>query len=139
MPLWNKRSKWAFAVAGTTSVYFATAIWLDRSYVSPVPKGKIVIRVKPPFEQYGHASIFRGLGEMDALADDEHVENDTRSPVLLYEGFVQLGPAHGNFRDIMDLGSGRYSHWRKDGFIFSTSDNSDPTTNGRKYWAVLPD
>jgi hypothetical protein len=31
---------------------------------------------------------------------------------------------------------GRYSHWC-DGLIFSTSDNSDPNTNKRRYGIVF--
>jgi len=55
--------------------------------------------------------------------------------------------ACGDHRDIQEIGRGRYSHWNDNpesgwrtirGMLFSASDNSDPRTNGRHYWAVLP-
>jgi hypothetical protein len=51
----------------------------------------------------------------------EIVENDRR-----------LGPAHALHAEIAALGSGRYSHWQ--GYlVFSSSDNTDPRSNGRIY------
>ena len=50
----------------------------------------------------------------------------------LREGSNRLGPAHSLHQEIRDLGGGRFSHWG-DGLIFSTSDNTDPRTNNRKY------
>jgi hypothetical protein len=70
-------------------------------------------------------------------ADDPAV-NNARSPVLIYEEGRQLGPAHSNFADISKLGHGRFSYWTDQGFLFSTSDGSDPNRNGRRYWAVAP-
>jgi hypothetical protein len=64
-------------------------------------------------------------------------EAPAKSPVRLYEDGKPLGPAHSVHDDISKYGHGRFSHWGKI-FIFSTSDNSDPNTNGREYWAVLP-
>lgn len=49
-----------------------------------------------------------------------------------------LGPAHGNFADIGKLSHGRVSCWTGQGFGFSTGDGSDPNSNGRRYWAVVP-
>ena len=46
----------------------------------------------------------------------------------------KLGPSHSMRVDIAATGAGRYSHWGKPDLIFfSTSDNTDPRTNGRKY------
>jgi hypothetical protein len=73
---------------------------------------------------------------LNMLADS--TSDNKRSPVLLYENDHLLGPAHSLHADIGKLGRGRYSHWTDWGFIFSTSDNSDPNTNGRAYWAVVP-
>jgi hypothetical protein len=57
-----------------------------------------------------------------------------------------LGPAHAMHQAIRDTGGGAYSHWsgNADGtqpmLFFSTSDNTDPRTNGRKYeWAIVYD
>lgn len=131
---------WACAVAAT-AVYFATAVWLDRSYVSRTPKGNAVVQLLPPFESYNHALIGRRdrTQRFDHLGDDEKIAGDARSPIVVYENTTPLGPAHSNFADIDHLGAGRFAHWPSQGIVFSTSDNSDPTTNGRRYWAVQPD
>jgi hypothetical protein len=55
-----------------------------------------------------------------------------QSNMSLYEDGHQLGPAHSGQSDIRDLGRGRFSHLGAL-VIFSTSDNSDPNTNGRRY------
>lgn len=54
------------------------------------------------------------------------------SPLILFEDEAPIGPAHSLHDDIRRQGGGRFSHW--DGNLwFSTSDNSDPRSNGRKY------
>jgi magnesium-protoporphyrin IX monomethyl ester (oxidative) cyclase len=55
-----------------------------------------------------------------------------RSPTRLYENGQPLGPAHAQHNHIRTLGGGLYSHWEENIF-FSTSDNSDPASNGRTY------
>jgi hypothetical protein len=70
------------------------------------------------------------------IADTE--ASPQRSPLIIYEDGKPLGPAHSLHADISKYGNGRFSHWKNTGFIFSTSDNSDPNLNGREYWAVLP-
>jgi hypothetical protein len=66
---------------------------------------------------------------------------DSSSPIMLYEDDKPLGPAHATPRsEIGTLGHGRFSHWKGNFsvFVFSSSDNTDPRTNGRTYWAVKP-
>jgi pectate lyase len=63
-------------------------------------------------------------------------EAPTASTLKVYENGVALGPAHSVHTDIRDLGKGRFSHWGT-GLYFSTSDNSSPLTNGRKYTYTL--
>ncbi len=64
---------------------------------------------------------------------------DQKSPVLLYENDKPLGPPHSSHYDIESVGLGRYAHSKTiGGFVFSTSDNSDPNTNGRAYWVAMP-
>lgn len=54
------------------------------------------------------------------------------SPLRIFENGVELGPAHSYHADIRANGAGRFSYWN--GLLyFSTSDNSDPRTNGRIY------
>src|SRR5205085_2428330 len=54
------------------------------------------------------------------------------SPFVLYENDQELGPAHALHDAIRQSGGGAYSHWG-DLLYFSTSDASDPRTNGRTY------
>lgn len=54
------------------------------------------------------------------------------SNLIVFEDGEQIGPAQSLHADIAALGEGRYSHWDVD-LRFSTSDNTDPRTNGRQY------
>jgi len=56
-----------------------------------------------------------------------------RSSLSLYEGPHALGAPHTTHSDIRSLGMGRYSHWGN-ALFFSSSDKTDPRTNGRKYY-----
>ncbi|SDD76128.1 hypothetical protein SAMN05216464_102494 [Mucilaginibacter pineti] len=60
----------------------------------------------------------------------------TISKLKLFENGVELGPAHSNHHDIRSFGLGQFSHWGNT-LYFSTSDNSDPLKNGRKYTYTL--
>jgi hypothetical protein len=57
------------------------------------------------------------------------------SNLQLMEDNRPLGPDHSLHDEIRRQGKGRYSHWRQD-LRFSTSDNTDPRTNGRQYDAI---
>ena len=133
----TRRTIWVLAAAGFAA-YFAAAGWLRYGFVDPRPKGTLVMRLKPPFERHRNAAVSRAnILPLALHADDEHIKYDARSPLIVYEGTVPLGPAHNSFDDIDEIGMGRFTHWP--GLIaFSASDNSDPNTNGRRYWAVLP-
>ncbi len=61
-----------------------------------------------------------------------------RSTLILLEDDKPLGPAHSAHADIRREGKGRWSHWGARTIWFSTSDNSDPRTNGRQYKVVYP-
>lgn len=65
-----------------------------------------------------------GLGRSDA--------SDGPSTLELLEDGRPLGPAHTGHADVRRLGGGRFSHWYE-AVLFSTSDDSDPRTNGRRY------
>jgi hypothetical protein len=86
----------------------------------------------PPLE--GHAykaplpTLVR-LGDTDA--------NLFHSPALLCEGDTILGPPHTFHAKIVEAGLGRFSHYG-DGVVFSSSDNTDPNSNGRQYTIVVP-
>jgi hypothetical protein len=113
---------WFFSALVLFAVYFPIAIYLKYSYVQAEPA---------KFRRLtGHSFLFK-LPELDSSADSS--DNSTRSTLVLREDGKLLGPAHTAHSEIRDTGLGRFSHWKGLGLIFSTSDNSDPNTNGRNY------
>jgi hypothetical protein len=62
----------------------------------------------------------------------DSMESPEASNLRLYENGREIGPGHAPHADIEQLGYGRWSHW-KGNLYFSTSDNSNPLTNGRRY------
>ncbi len=74
----------------------------------------------------------------------------TVSPLVVLEDGRPLAQPHALHAEIRELGQGRYSHWTyragadRNGaayreVLFSTSDNSDPNSNGRHYTAQAGD
>jgi pectate lyase len=63
-------------------------------------------------------------------------DNHETSKLRLFENGVELHPPHTQHQDIRDYGKGRFSHWGTT-LYFSTSDNTDPVANGRKYTYTL--
>ena len=128
-------------------LYLLTAYWLKATYVEDVnfTKGPNVggekILMYRPFsriEGSGYAFGQERYGLFDDLTDSE--ENPLRSPLEMYENDKRIGPAHSTLEDIMTLGHGRFSHLKKNvtTLYWSSSDGSDPNTNGRAYWVVKP-
>lgn len=71
---------------------------------------------------------------LDSLSDT--IGNPGQSKTQLFENDQLLGPAHSLHETIRSAGRGRFSHWGSN-LYFSTSDNSDPRTNGRIYKVVI--
>jgi len=65
--------------------------------------------------------------------EDGDKETGNQSRIVLYEDGQPLGPGKALHADIRTKGGGRYSHWTRGGLYMSTSDGSDPRTNGRVY------
>ena len=59
------------------------------------------------------------------------------SPAIVFEDGRPLGPPNAQHADIRGVGRGRFSFWH-DYVYFSTSDGSDPLTNGRRYGFWYP-
>lgn len=59
-------------------------------------------------------------------------DRDTFSPLVVLEDGKPLGQGHAVHDEIREIGEGRYSHWGN-WVRFSSSDGSDPRTNGREY------
>ena len=97
-------------------VAFATAFCFDHAKARPRP-------------ETGHCWILDGL-------PPEWPSNKVRpSRLRLLEDGKPLGSPHAPHEDVRRRGKGAYSHWG-DQLWFSTSDNSDPMTNGRTYTVV---
>jgi hypothetical protein len=122
------------------AIYLPIALWLQHSYV-PLPDAPPPPRPGKPWPlqtiyPWGNGGIafHAHVDAFDSLEDDREAEQ--HSPLVLYEDGKPLGPAHSLIADIDRSGGGRYTHWKGTGMIFSTSDNTDPTKNGRHYWVV---
>jgi hypothetical protein len=101
---------------------------------SACPSGQKIVLPKPYplLEGYAYKAPLPSLaGLSDTEADLFH------SPVLLCEDNMVLGPPHSFHAEIARLGFGRFSHFG-DGVVFSSSDYSDPNSNGRQYIIVIP-
>jgi hypothetical protein len=70
-----------------------------------------------------------------ALALGDESGKPSKSTLRLFEDGRELGPWRSRHDDIRQIGGGRYSHWHQE-LYFSTSDGSDPITNGKTYQLV---
>lgn len=101
---------------------------LLRTYA--VPEGSVVISAPFPVDD---RSCFTFL-----VPDEWTSDSDGRSTIRVLEDGQYLGPSGVSHDDVRTLGRGRFSHWGHK-LYFSTSDNTDPNTNGRTYSVVPPD
>lgn len=126
---WTKKLA---AFTGVILIWFAIALGVKSLYV-PVPAGYF----NRPFQTFispKGIDVWVAAPELEQFSDSS--DHPTRSPFVIYEGDKPLGPAHSVHTDIEKLGHGRFSHWTGVGFIFSSSDGTDPRTNGRIYRPV---
>ena len=93
-----------------------------------------VIPLKKPFHKEQGVAWQAVLYEYASTADN--IEHPHRSELILLEDGKPLWFRHIPHDEIRKIGKGRYSHW-EEGLIFSTTDNSDPNTNGRTYQIVF--
>ena len=95
---------------------------IDTSQVRPELGKAFLVRIKVPFPY-----------SVTNDADD----GNFASRLLLFENGNLLGPPHSLHAQIRTEGKGRYSHWGNV-LHFSTSDSTDPRTNGRLYRFLVP-
>jgi len=96
---------------------------------------EIEVELMRPFQSNG--GYCWALGLPDAVPEGDTEEHRTASGILLLEDGRPIGPAHCLHASIREYGSGRFSHWQR-ALYFSTSDDSDPNFNGRRYTVGLP-
>lgn len=120
------------------SVYLASVgcflVLTGRIRVSPRGFARRVLAVlRPPFKSnlmeliHENGNCYVAPLERKLISD-----SNGRSRLTLYEDGQALPYPHSNHDDIREFGAGRYSHWG-DAVFFSSSDNSDPAKNGRRY------
>jgi hypothetical protein len=147
MKVFLKRHPVFVATVALFAVYLPLAQVLKASYVPdpnrPPPLAGSSIRINPS-DMVAHspsaATVRDVIGMFEYVGDAG--EGSNVSPVLMFENSTQLGPAHSSVADIVNEGQGRYRHDRGRGYgawiTWSSSDNSNPMTNGRTYWVVKP-
>lgn len=112
--------------AAIYALYLPFAVYLQHSYVPPkAPPGTLAV-LADIVHQADNGLAYYGKIPLDQF----------KRPVTLYENETPLGPPVPIVDDVMNFGKGRYFKWKDEGFAFSSSDNSDPRTNGRHYWIV---
>ena len=88
-----------------------------------------------PVRDLAFAASLLPFGSAEELVPDTNDEAK-RSWLRLLENGKPLGPAHALHEVIWTSGRGAFSHWGES-LLFSSSDNSDPRTNGREYRIVV--
>ena len=102
------------------------AIWAAR----PTLRVDIAPDQIRPFANMPYTVPVPSPGFLYAISSDSL--GGLHSKLVLYENGTRLGPAHALHEHIRDVGQGAYSHWGRT-LIFSSSDGTDPRTNGRRY------
>ena len=94
------------------------------------------IILKAPFTCFGGYAFEYSLASAKICYGDT-CDFPKASYAYLLEDGKPLGPAHALHYKIRENGMGCFSHWGEHVY-FSTSDNSDPNTNGRTYTLNVP-
>ena len=92
--------------------------------------GRSLIPLHPPFHHHNGFTYIAPLPALESTANS--IAEPHRSRLMLYENGVMLGLAHSLHDHIARYGKGRHSHWGPE-IYFSSTDNSDPNSNGRTY------
>ena len=102
-----------------------------KSATTPPPTGTVLNMASAVLDNGNCYYIAKKFG-----TSPDNNNNPNRSKLRIYENGVELIPPHSKHRDIANQGQGRFSHWIDSGFealYFSSSDNTNPKTNGRTY------
>jgi hypothetical protein len=122
---------WIKIILVVSPVYAASAALSQWSYADPRPPGRVVVQMMPSFVPAGQ-SMFRTT-ELTFFPGEIAGLTELGDSAVIYEENKSLGPANRTVsEDVLRNG------WQGPQFIFSTSDHSDPRTNGRRYWVVIP-
>jgi hypothetical protein len=100
------------------------------NYWDNILKGKVIQELVGPFEHQEGNRFAISLPDLEPLSDTP--QEWSRSPVFLMEDGRRAQIPHANWERIKTHGMGRYCHSGKT-LLFSSTDNSDPNSNGRQY------
>jgi hypothetical protein len=118
------------------SVYFLlVSVWLILSRRIPAPGLGRVIRAsfrRPYKADLAGIRRERGYCWVAGVPAELLSDLESASSVQLFEDERPLGPPHSTHADVRAFGGGRFAHWGPE-LYFSTSDNTDPLQNGRRY------
>jgi SAM-dependent methyltransferase len=101
-----------------------------QNYWDKVTADTVLIDLEGPFLHRAGQAYQTEIPNYADTADD--IQHPRRSRLMLYEDREPVGFAHQTHADIAHHGGGRYSHWQQS-LIFSSTDGSDPNSNGRRY------
>ena len=112
------------------------AAWVIGWHLLPSPELRRALAVEAITAVDGHAHEHHLAGTNRFISSGgDSVGAPNVSRLRLYEDGRELGPSHSLHKSVSGSGAGRYSHWGNR-LIFSSSDNSDPRANGRRYEAT---
>lgn len=111
------------------ALYFPFAMYSTGSIENPRPDGKVAVKLLRPYEPLG------GRAYRATLLPGESASLPQQSDLAIYEEKSPLRRVSEFLR--ISRGGGNFAIWPDQGIVFSTSDNSDPNQNGRRYWAVV--
>ena len=92
------------------------------------------VELAAPFEVNDPLVWRANLPDWKEYADNKI--HPKQSTLLLWEDGIPLSLPHCTYDCLKHFGNGRYRHW-EDKVYFSTSDNSNPNTNGRSYMCSI--
>ena len=126
-----KRGRWLLLLTCLIALG-AVSAYVFGAY--PPGYGKeIRFNLVPPFQPSSgfefQANLPAEIGGSGACSDQL---GSGMSPLVLLENGCQLGPAHAFRSELQRSGKGAFLHWGNVVY-FSSSDNSDPRTNGKTY------
>lgn len=123
-----------FAVSLYLTVVASFLILTRRIPVSPQKfSRKLLAALRPRFQgEILELAHERGNCYVALLPKKLISDSNGGSRLKLFEDGRELPYPHSSHDDIRELGAGRYSHWN-DAVYFSSSDNSDPAKNGKRY------
>jgi len=99
---------------------------------------EIPISLIQPLQHHGYELVLPDRGVAGWFySDGDSDESSGASPLRVFEDGRAIGKPHSDHQEINELGGGLYSHWGG-ALRFSTSDNSDPRSNGHRYSFDLP-